>query len=851
MLSPFSSLLKRPAAKLPSFLLFCLSAFVIGPFAGLNTTASAQPAQPGEWVHFGEVMFGGNYDAAVLDDGNIFIFGSESRIIDERGDTLWQSDRGDNHMTWIDQVPAVGVDSYGGVHAISRVSGSAQGGFVLEYQYRPKDGEWGDPIQISDSVPRNYAVGVAGINEHLAYIAFSEQNTDNVWGIVNFAAVENGVVSRHGSIGGFRIDNILDLRRAGNRLYLAFGNNSPNGFSAYHTAEIQPSVSDTFEALEDSQIRFQPTATGQSRRGFPRLFGHEDGSVDMTMGSQIGNTFWARSGTDGSLEASDFIQTFDDLGEWHLSVGVSAAATLPGTNVVMVAALPEDGRDDLVTKLSYDGGQTWGPEVPIASRIRGGEGRGRIQVLASGNTFYVGYPFRGPDGAMGMSRYTVDVSGIPLTISEDPLPSGISGVSHAPYQFTATGATDPITWSVTAGSLPSGLSLSNSGQISGTPTLAGSYSFTVEATDADSKTDTAGFTLVVVDPPSGDGILIMDSGVAEEGPSGASSSSFMIENTGAPANYLVIAAATETNPVSSIDFAGSPMTQLFMANETAAYTSFWGIETTVGSGQLDVQFADNVHGTQIFGYFFLTGVDIENPLRSEDSLGADSFSSSLVLSFPTQPVAGDLAILVGNENNRGAGVSVAPIDETLFAGSAGATFSALVGYANPDSGSYAPSFTFSANQRALAAGIILAAQPAPDPGGFQSWIEQYSIPADQQGTSQDYDKDGVPHLFEYLFGLSPVDSSQPTITVDLDNDPRQLQLPKPVGLDGLVWQILYSADLGSEWTVGYSSDGVTGNPDGTITLGPEGVTPGGQAFIRANLPTGNTRLFLRLQALEE
>lgn len=39
------------------------------------------------------------------------------------------------------------------------------------------------------------------------------------------------------------------------------------------------------------------------------------------------------------------------------------------------------------------------------------------------------------------------------------------------------------TWAVVAGSLPPGLSLSAAGAITGTPSLAGTYNFTVQATD--------------------------------------------------------------------------------------------------------------------------------------------------------------------------------------------------------------------------------------------------------------------------------------------------------------------------------------------------------------------------------
>jgi len=64
--------------------------------------------------------------------------------------------------------------------------------------------------------------------------------------------------------------------------------------------------------------------------------------------------------------------------------------------------------------------------------------------------------------------------------------------------LTATGGVAPYRWSVTAGSLPAGLSLNQqTGAISGTPTAAGASSFTVQVADSQSPADTAARTLSI------------------------------------------------------------------------------------------------------------------------------------------------------------------------------------------------------------------------------------------------------------------------------------------------------------------------------------------------------------------
>ena len=65
-------------------------------------------------------------------------------------------------------------------------------------------------------------------------------------------------------------------------------------------------------------------------------------------------------------------------------------------------------------------------------------------------------------------------------------PNGTEGVAYSAY-FEGTGGLGPYTWSISSGSLPSGVSLSSSenfGYLSGTPTSSGSFEFTVEATDS-------------------------------------------------------------------------------------------------------------------------------------------------------------------------------------------------------------------------------------------------------------------------------------------------------------------------------------------------------------------------------
>jgi putative Ig domain-containing protein len=84
-----------------------------------------------------------------------------------------------------------------------------------------------------------------------------------------------------------------------------------------------------------------------------------------------------------------------------------------------------------------------------------------------------------------------------LAITSSTLPSGTNGVAYS-QALQVSGGTPGYAWSITSGSLPSGLGLSN-GVISGTPTSSGSFNFTASVTDSGNpaQTKSAGMTLVV------------------------------------------------------------------------------------------------------------------------------------------------------------------------------------------------------------------------------------------------------------------------------------------------------------------------------------------------------------------
>jgi len=99
----------------------------------------------------------------------------------------------------------------------------------------------------------------------------------------------------------------------------------------------------------------------------------------------------------------------------------------------------------------------------------------------------------------GSRNYTLTVvTGVCPTVTLNPstLPAGVSGVDYN-QTVTASGGAAPYSFAVSAGTLPTGLSLAANGVLTGPPLVAGSFNFTVRATDANGCQGTRDYSLII------------------------------------------------------------------------------------------------------------------------------------------------------------------------------------------------------------------------------------------------------------------------------------------------------------------------------------------------------------------
>jgi hypothetical protein len=146
-----------------------------------------------------------------------------------------------------------------------------------------------------------------------------------------------------------------------------------------------------------------------------------------------------------------------------------------------------------------------GGQTPYTFSVAGGQlppglalnGSGHITGTPSQTgSFSFTLQARDAAGAQVQATFTISIVAT-LTLTTPPvLPGASLGVAYQ-TAVAAAGGTPPYTFSATAGSLPGGLTFHSDGRIDGTPTAAGSFQFTVAATDASGASANKQFSLSV------------------------------------------------------------------------------------------------------------------------------------------------------------------------------------------------------------------------------------------------------------------------------------------------------------------------------------------------------------------
>ena len=178
-------------------------------------------------------------------------------------------------------------------------------------------------------------------------------------------------------------------------------------------------------------------------------------------------------------------------------------------------------------------------------------------------------------GTQTTKTYTTVIAAGP-EITTTSLPDGTTGTAYS-QTVAATGGTGTLTYSLDSGALPAGLSLASNGTITGSPTAAGSSTFTVKVTDASGLTDTQALSIRVAAP-------VDITTTSLPGGTAGLSYSQTVQSTGGtgPYTYAVTSGSLPAGLTLATDgtFSGTP---------TGSGTSNFSVTVTDAVGRTDTQ----------------------------------------------------------------------------------------------------------------------------------------------------------------------------------------------------------------------------------------------------------------------
>jgi hypothetical protein len=218
----------------------------------------------------------------------------------------------------------------------------------------------------------------------------------------------------------------------------------------------------------------------------------------------------------GPSGASNFTVTVTDKSNpaQTASKNLSIAINLPPPPTIAPTSLPNGNvgtpyNQTLTVSAGLGPNYTWtvsSGTLPAGLTLTGNNSTATVTGTPTTQQTNVGFTVQVTDSSVppqtGTQNYTVTINPpMPLnvTTTSGSLPQGTLNSAYPATNLSASGGIQPYTWTVTSlpATFPTGLALSGSGQITGTPTTANTYNFTVQVKDSVNTTATANLSIVV------------------------------------------------------------------------------------------------------------------------------------------------------------------------------------------------------------------------------------------------------------------------------------------------------------------------------------------------------------------
>ena len=259
---------------------------------------------------------------------------------------------------------------------------------------------------------------------------------------------------------------------------------------------------------------------------------------------------------------------------------------------------------------------------------------------ASGSTSFT---FTATDSSVPTAQTASKLLSIPintaLTITTLSVPGGTQGTSYN-FNLGASGGVAPYTWTLVTpgtGSLPAGMNaISSSGQISGIPTVSGTFPFTVQVNDNAGGTQTANLSLVLAAAPALS--VTTTSGSLPQGTLNTVYPSTNLNATGGiqPYTWTVVLPGTGPLPTGLALGSGGQITGTTTASGTFPFT-VRVTDSVSGTAQANLSITVNaaacagygtgnestLHGSYAFLFQGMNGTGTLNPVAAAGSFTAD------------------------------------------------------------------------------------------------------------------------------------------------------------------------------------------------------------------------------------
>lgn len=209
------------------------------------------------------------------------------------------------------------------------------------------------------------------------------------------------------------------------------------------------------------------------------------------VGTALGQRSYALKVTDALGRSSNFTMRLEVVG--------ALVASFPDVSANLYSAIGETAVASVQNAVGSVGYSLSPSTLPAGLSFSSG----RISGMPTATGTFGPYTLTATDSTGDQAAATFGLAVGPRLDLEAGYPKqNVAGVAHQPFSFTPTtkNAAGTVTWELTAGSLPAGLSFSSTtGKISGTPTNVGTWSgIVVRATDSKGGTTlTAPLTITV------------------------------------------------------------------------------------------------------------------------------------------------------------------------------------------------------------------------------------------------------------------------------------------------------------------------------------------------------------------